>query len=247
MRWVAISGVYDILITIDRTNAIPEENEENNDRRIPLSVDDSSAGDIVLTDMRFEADGAVIHGAAVGDLISIVATLSNVGTSVVSTPMVVRAYDGDHGPGSEPIGDVQPKFNGLEPGGVRSLVIPWRPLEGEHTVFLLVTPQDPAQVLDFNSGNNLTWAQLTVTDEPEVDLMVEEMLFLLEGSVTTIAAQGDSVQMMATVSNIGSGLYEGVLDVSIYRGDPDAEGQVIGRQLVIASMGPDETITIQFD
>ncbi len=247
MRWVAKAGDYDFLVCIDRTNAIPEENEENNQRRIEMSVDDASSGDIVLTDMHFQADGEPISGAAVGDLITIVATLSNVGTSVVNTSMVVRAFDGDPGPGSEPIGDVQPKFNGIEDGGVRTLKIPWRPLEGEHKVFLVVTPQVPDQVLDFNDGNNITWATLTVTDEPEVDLMVEEVLFLLEGSVTTIAAQGDSVHMVATLGNDGTGTYDGILDVSIYRGDPDAGGQVLSKRLVIAEMEPGETQTVEFD
>jgi subtilase family serine protease len=247
MRWVAIAGEYDILVTIDRTNAIPEENEENNDRIVELSVDDTSSGDIAVTDLHFEADGVTIHGAGVGDLINIVATLSNVGTSIVSTPLVVRACDGDHGPGAEPIGDTQPKYNGLEPGGVRTIEIPWRPLEGVHTIFLVAAPQDPAQLLDFNNDNNITWATLSVTDEPEVDLMVVELLFLLEGSITTLASQGDSVHMVTTVGNVGTGTYEGVLEVGIYRGDPDAGGQAIGSQLIIAELAPDETLTIEFD
>lgn len=247
MRWVAKAGEYDFLVCIDRTNAIPEENEENNQRRIELSVDDASSGDIVITDMHFRADGVPIRGAAVGDLISVVATLSNVGTSVVTTPMVIRAFDGDHGPDAEPIGDEQPKYNGLEPGGVRTIKIPWRPLEGEHKVFLVVSPQDPTQMLDFNDGNNITWAHLTVTDEPEVDLMVEEVLFILEGSITTIATQGDSVHVLATLGNDGTGTYEGVIDVGIYRGDPDAGGQVISRQLVIAALDPGEPLTVEFD
>jgi subtilase family serine protease len=247
MRWVATAGDHFLMITIDRTNEIPEENENNNDRIIELSVDDTSSGDIVLTDLHFEADGSTIHGAAVGDLISMVAKISNVGTSNISTAMVVSAYDGDHGPGAEPIGDIQPKLNGLEPGGVRTIEIPWRPLEGDHTVFLIVVPQDPGQLLDFNSANNITWATITVTDDPEVDLVVEELLFLLEGSITTLASQGDSVHMIATVGNDGTGSYEGVLEVGIFRGDPDAGGQEIGSQLIIAEIAPGQIITIEFD
>ena len=247
MRWVAVAGDYEIMLTIDRTNAIPEENEANNDRTVSLSVDDSSSGDIILTNMSFEADGVEIHGAAVGDLISIVATLSNVGTSVVSTPMVVTAYDGDPGQGAEAVGDVQPRFNGLEPGGQRALSIPWRPLAGDHTVYLVVNPQDPSQVLDFNDANNITWARLTVTDEPEIDLWVEEMFFLLEGSETTIAAQGDSVQMVAFVGNQGTQTYEGMMEVGIFRGDPDAGGDEIARRLIIADVDPGETLTIELD
>jgi len=247
MRWVAVAGNYDILFIIDRTNEIPEESESNNDRIIDLSVDETSSGDIVLSDMRFEADGAVIHGAAVGDLISIVAIVSNVGTSTVPTPMVITAYDGERGPDAEPIGDVQPRFNGLEPGGKRTVDIPWRPLEGHHTVFLVVSPQDPAQLLDFNDANNFTRAELMVTDDPGVDMMVEDLLFILEGSSTTIAYQGDSVHMLATVSNDGIEAHEGVLEVGIYRGDPDAGGVEIGRQMVIGTVEPAETITIEFD
>ena len=247
MRWVAMVGNYDIYVVIDRSNEIPEENENNNDRHIELAVDDTSSGDIVLTDMRFEADGAIVQGAGVGDLISMVASLRNVGTSVVSTPLVVRAFDGGHGPGAEPIGDIQPKFNGIEPGGERLVEIPWRPLTGAHTVSMVVSPQDPTQLLDFNDNNNITWAYLMVTDDPAVDLMVEELYFLFEGSVTTLASQGDSVHMTTTIGNDGTGTYEGVLEVDIYRGDPDAGGIDIGSQLVIADIGPGETITIDFD
>jgi len=245
MRWVAINGNYKIYVVIDGTNQIPEENENNNDRRIDLAVDDASSGDIALTGMHFQADGATIHGAGVGDLISIVATLSNVGTSVVSTPMVVRALDGS--PDGEIIGDIQPKYNGIEPGGVRTIDITWRPLAGDHTIYLTVSPQDPGLMLDFNNRNNVTWSDLLVTDDPDVDLTVEEMYFLMEGSVTTLASEGESVHIVATVANDGAGTFHGALEVGIYRGDPDAGGVTIGQDLVIANIGPEDTITIEFD
>jgi subtilase family serine protease len=247
MRWVAVAGTYDLLMIIDETNVIPEENELNNERTVHLDVDDTSSGDMVVTEMHFVADGDIISGAGVGDLISIVATLANVGTSMVSTPMVVHAYDNEHGPGAEPIGDIQPKFNGLEPGGKRDINIPWRPLEGIHTVFLVVTPQDPGQLLDFNDANNITWAVLEVTDEPPVDLMVEDLNFLLKGSVTTLASEGDGVHIQATIGNDGTEALEGAMDVGIYRGDPDADGVEIGRKLVIASIAPGENIVVEFD
>jgi len=113
MRWIALAGRYDMYIYVDEANQVPEENEINNLRVIHLDVDDTSAGDMILTGMHFEADGLPIFGAGVGDLINIVATLTNVGTATVTTPMVVRAYDGPFVPGAEPIGDIQPRFNGM--------------------------------------------------------------------------------------------------------------------------------------
>lgn len=247
MRWVAIAGNYDVLIILDETNEIFEENEKNNQRRIHVDVDDTSSGDIVVWDMRFEADTKVIHGAGVGDLISIVATLENVGTSVVSTPMVVQAFDGPPTAGSQPIGDVQPTFNGVEPGGTRIIDIPWRPLAGLHVVYLLVSPQDPAQMLDFNDMNNITWAEILVTDDPGVDLRVDMVEFSLRGSVTTLANQGDNVHITTVLSNRGTAPFEGVMEVDIYRGDPDSGGVRIGQQLAIVNLGPDRTYTFEFD
>jgi len=159
--------------------------------------------------------------------------------------MVVRAHDGS--PDGEIIGDIQPKYNGIEPGGIRPIKIPWRPLEGDHTIYLVVMPQDPSMVLDFNDENNITRASLMVTDEPDVDLMVEELYFLMEGAVTTLASQGQSVHIVATIANDGTGNFHGAIEVGIYRGDPDAGGIAIGLELLIADIGPQETITIEFD
>lgn len=247
MRWVAIAGNYDVLIVLDETNEIFEENEKNNLRRIHVDVDDTSSGDVVVWDMHFEADRKVIHGAGVGDLISIVATLENVGTSVVSTPMVVQAFDGPPGDGSGPIGDIQPTFNGLEPGGTRPIDIPWRPLAGDHMVYLLVSPQDPVQMLDFNDMNNITWAEILVTDDPGVDLKVEMVEFSLKGSVTTLANQGDSVHITTVLANDGTAAFQGVMMVDMYRGDPDSGGLKIGEQLAIVDLEPDDTYTMEFD
>jgi subtilase family serine protease len=247
MRWIASAGSYDMHIYVDEANQVPEQNEVNNLRVVHLDVDDTSAGDMILTGMHFEADGLPVFGAGVGDLVNIVATLKNVGTATVSTPMVVRAYDGPYTPGAEPIGDIQPRLNGMEAGGVRHIEIPWRPLEGLHTIHLMVVPQDPVTTLDFNDRNNLTWAELEVTDHPGVDLYVEELLFILDGRVTTQATEGDNVHTLAIIGNDGSVPYRGMVEVDVYRGDPDAGGVLVGKQMLIADIGPDEDLEVEFD
>ncbi len=247
MRWIASAGRYDMYIYVDEANQVPEQNEVNNLRVVHLDVDDTSAGDMILTGLHFEADGLPIFGAGVGDLITIVATLTNVGTATVSTPMVVRAYDGPYAPGAEPIGDIQPRLNGMEAGGERHIEIPWRPLEGLHTVHLMVTPQDPMTTLDFNVHNNVTWAELEVTDHPAVDLYIEEIYFIMDGHVATQASEGDNVHTLAIIGNDGSVPYRGMIEVDVYRGDPDAGGLLVGKEMLIADIGPDEDLEVEFD
>ncbi len=247
MHWIAVPGHYVVRIYVDEANHVPEESEVNNERTIEVNVDDNSAGDMVLTDMRFEADGTPIHGAGVGDLIEIVATIANVGTSMVTIPMVVRAYDGPFTPGTDPIGDVQPRLGGLEAGGERTIRIPWRPLEGVHDITMIVMPQDPSTPLDFNDANNVTSARLDVTDDPGVDLFVEDLHFILDGQVTTQASERDNVHTLAIIGNDGNDPYEGAIEVGVYRGDPDAGGVQVGRQFMIASLDPDETLQVEFD
>jgi subtilase family serine protease len=247
MDWVASPGRYSILLMIDELNRVPEENELNNRRRLSLDIDDPAAGDIVLKGMRFESDGNTILGAAVGDLVTIVATLANVGSSTVTTPMVVRAYDEPPVPGSVPIGDEQPSFNGLEQEGERPIEIHWRPLEGNHTVYLVVSPQNPTMILDFNPANNITSAELMVTDNPTVDLVVEELHFIVDGLVTTVAAEGQNVHILAMIGNEGETTFEGTIEVAIYRGDPDANGVEFGLELAIVTIEPAGTIEVEFD
>jgi subtilase family serine protease len=232
---------------IDELNRVPEESELNNRRRLSLDIDDPAAGDIVLKGMRFEADGNTILGAAVGDLVTIVATLANVGSSTITTPMVVRAYDEPPGPGSVPIGDEQPAFNGLEQEGERPVEIHWRPLEGNHTVYLVVAPQNPTMILDFNPNNNMTSAELMVTDNPTVDLVVEELHFIVDGIVTTVAAEGQNVHILAVIGNQGETTFEGTIEVAIFRGDPDANGVEFGLELAIVTVEPGGTIEVEFD
>ena len=247
MRWIATAGRYDTYIYVDEANQVPEQNEVNNIRVVHLDVDETSAGDMILTGMHFEADGLPILGAGVGDLIDIVATLANVGTATVSTPMVVRAYNGPYVPGAEPIGDIQPRLNGMEAGGERLIEIPWRPLEGLHTIYLVVMPQDPVTTLDFNNHNNMTWAELEVTDHPTVDLYVEEIFFIIDGQVATQASEGNNVHTLAIISNDGSMPYRGMVEVDVYRGDPDAGGLLVGKEMLIADIDPDENLEVEFD
>jgi subtilase family serine protease len=247
MRWIAVAGHYRLHLTLDELNHIGEENELNNERKLNLDVDEPSAGDVILKDMHFETDGIPIIGAGVGDLINITATLANVGTSIVSTPMVVRAYIGFPTPDSEPIGDEQPLFSGIDAGGERNVIIHWRPLVGNHTIFLRVSPQDPGEILDFNSENNITWANLQVTNEPSVDLVAEEMHFIVNGQDTTIASEGANVHIVAMVANDGVAPYEGILRIGIFRGDPDAGGVEFGQEQVVVSLDPGTTAQIEFD
>lgn len=247
MRWIATAGRYDTYIYVDEANQVPEQNEVNNIRVVHLDVDETSAGDMILTGMHFEADGLPILGAGVGDLIDIVATLANVGTATVSTPMVVRAYNGPYVPGAEPIGDIQPRLNGMEAGGERLIEIPWRPLEGLHTIYLVVMPQDPVTTLDFNNHNNMTWAELEITDHPTVDLYVEEIFFIIDGQVATQASEGNNVHTLAIISNDGSMPYRGMVEVDVYRGDPDAGGLLVGKEMLIADIDPDENLEVEFD
>jgi subtilase family serine protease len=247
MRWIATAGRYDTYIYVDEANQVPEQNEVNNMRVVHLDVDETSAGDMILTGMHFEADGLPILGAGVGDLIDIVATLANVGTATVSTPMVVRAYNGPYVPGAEPIGDIQPRLNGMEASGERLIEIPWRPLEGLHTIYLVVMPQDPVTTLDFNNHNNMTWAELEITDHPTVDLYVEEIFFIIDGQVATQASEGNNVHTLAIISNDGSMPYRGMVEVDVYRGDPDAGGLLVGKEMLIADIDPDENLEVEFD
>lgn len=248
MRWVAMAGRFDFLVIVDEMNQVPEKDEDNNRKIIKeFHIDESSSGDAALIEMHFEANGEPILGAGVGDLITIVARLVNLGTSSVSGPMVVKAYDGVYEPSSEPIGDSQPTLDAMEPGSEHRIAITWRPLEGVHNIAMVVTAQKPGEVLDLNAENDISWSKLNVTDDPGHDLVVEDLQFIIDSQVVTGASEDDSVHVLTIVGNHGFENYTGILEVGIYRGDPDAGGEEMDRKVIIAELEPEGTWEVEFD
>jgi len=247
MRWLAMAGHFKPVVYVDAPNQVPEENERNNVLALSFDSDEPSSGDVGVASMRFDVAGRTVQGAGVGDLVTMVVVLRNYGQGPVTTPMALRAYDGDPAAGGRPVGDEQPQVNALEPGRDRTFYIHWRPLAGNHTVFVGVWPIDPKATIDDNPANNVTSAALEVSDAPPVNLVAQSLQFIVAGRTTTACFEGQDVHVVATVANAGTGPFEGALDVAVYDGDPDSGGREVGRRAFIGELGPSATATIEMD
>jgi subtilase family serine protease len=247
MNWVALQGHYDLLLVLDRANKIPEQNELNNERLLTLDIDIPPGGDAVLVSVHFEEDGRPVMGAGIGDLVSIVAVVANYGSSDVNASMVVRAYDGDPDTGGEVVGDDEPSFNVLYPDRPKELRIPWRPPEGNHTIHVVVSHKEPDQIIDDNPENDRKSAPLVVTDSPSVDIVAETLLFEVGGSVSSAGFEGDNVHIYGTLGNQGTGAFDGIVEATLYIGDPDSGGRELARDLVVGVLEPGSSTTVEFD
>ena len=246
-RWIALAGHFKPVVFVDAPNQVPEENERNNALTLSFDSDEPSTGDVGVASMRFDVAGRTVQGAGVGDLVTMVIVLRNYGQGPVTTPMALRAYDGDPAAGGKPVGDEQPQINAIEPGRNRTFNIHWRPLAGDHTVFIGVWPIDPKGTLDDNPANNVTSAAFVVTDAPPVNLVAQSLQFIVAGHTATACFEGQDVHMTAVVSNAGTSPFEGAVDVAVYDGDPDAGGAEVGRKAFIGVMGPSNATTIEMD
>jgi len=246
-RWIALAGHFKPIIYVDAPNQVPEENERNNALTLSFDSDEPSSGDVGVVSMRFDVAGRTVQGAGVGDLVTMVVVLRNYGQGPVTTPMALRAYDGDPAGGGKLVGDEQPQINALEPGRNRTFNIHWRPLAGNHTIFVGVWPVDPKATLDDNAANNITSASLVVTDAPPVNLVAQSLQFTVAGHTTTACFEDQDVHVIAVVANAGTGPLEGALDVAVYDGDPDSGGKEVGHRAFIGVLGPSEATTIEMD
>ena len=247
LSFIAEPGHHEPLLLIDYLNRVPEESELNNVRSLELDVDEPAEGDAGVMSLVFKVGGAEVQGAAVGDLVTMTVLVRNFGRAPVTTPMVLRAYDGDPSKGAVPIGDEQPQVNALEPGRNRTFDIHWRPLAGDHDVHVGLWPADRRQTLDDNPANNVTRARLQVTDSPELNMVIEDLKFRIGQSIGTSGFVGDNVHIMATVANQGRGNYSGTLYVAVFDGDPDAGGRELGRRAVVGLLAPGMTALVEMD
>ncbi len=247
MNWVALQGHYDLLLVLDRANKIQEQNELNNERLLPLDIDIPPGGDAVLVSVHFEEDGRPVKGAGVGDLVSIVVVADNYGSSRVNATMVLRAYDGDPDAGAEVVGDEEPRFNVLYPDRPMEFNIPWRPPVGNHTIHVVISHTEPDQIIDDNPANDWRSATLVVTDAPTVDIVAETLLFEVGGSVTSAGFEGDNVHIYGTLGNQGTHAFDGMVEATLYVGDPDSGGRELARDLVVGVLEPGSSTTVEFD
>jgi subtilase family serine protease len=246
-RWIALPGHWKPVVYVDAPNQVPEENERNNALTLSFDSDGPASGDVGVVSMRFDVAGRTVQGAGVGDLVTMVVVLRNYGQGPVTTPMALRAYDGDPVGGGKLVGDEQPQINAVEPERNRTFDIHWRPLAGNHTIFVGVWPIDPKATLDDNAANNATSAAFVVTDAPPVNLVAQSLQFIVAGHTTTACFEDQDVHVIAVIANAGTGPFKGALDIAVYDGDPDSGGVEVGHRAFIGVLGPSETATIEMD
>ena len=80
-----------------------------------------------------------------------------------------------------------------------------------------------------------------------LDLVAEEIQFIVNRQDTTVAAEGVNVHIIATIANRGVGSFEGMMEVGMFIGDPDAGGRWMASDQVIGPIGPDTSFTVEFD
>ncbi len=165
--WTATAGAHTILATVDDLNRIPESNDANNTRSVPLTVG-AAKPDLVVT-----AIGSSPAAPAPGTGTRFTATIKNAGT--VATPAgtiagvrfrvdgVSTSFSDTQTAAIAPGASVTLTANGgtaQGPGGV------WTATAGSHTIQAEV--DDLNRIAEANETNNTLTSTLTVVGKPDL-------------------------------------------------------------------------------
>jgi len=149
-NWTPLSeGVHTITVVVDNLNKIKEENENNNNASIILSL---------LPDLKFS--GTMVFSSLSpreGDIVTITVTVENNGSVGVVNLFSVEFYDGnppsESGVGGTMIG--KKDLIGIDAGQTQMVSIQWTATVGsffDHTIYAVLDPQD--SIHEVNDGSN---------------------------------------------------------------------------------------------
>ncbi len=184
VQWYVTPGNHTIRVVADSNNAVPESNETNNALEVALPV--IEAPDLIVENISWAPQNFVA-----GDLITLTATVRNIGAgSVSSYGRYIHFYiDGGY------IGYAYSSA-ALSPNQSFDAKVQWRVTPGNHTLKVVVDTYN--HIPESNESNNALELNLPVVEYP--DLIVENVTWQ-----PLSINSGERVTLTATIKNIGRG------------------------------------------
>ncbi len=127
-------GTHDVVVKVDPSNLIREENERNNQAKIALDVKAGPLSDLQISSL--VADKEIAY---TGDRVELTLILSNTGL-INAERVALRLYDGHPSSGIRTNQDVVIPL--LEAGQTLEVKLGYGASLGEHTLYVLVDPDD---------------------------------------------------------------------------------------------------------
>lgn len=223
------TGALPIAVTIDPENAIGETNEGNNIAMKTVPVD------VLYPELSVNGSGITYNPAspAVGDRVSVKATVRNGGTLAAENVLVAFYVSLDGGPFSSLANITVRKISAKTNSQVAAN---WTVPAGVQVATFLVRADPWGAIGELNKTNNEAQKNLTVF-LPDLELSGDDI------SVAGNVAVGSQVTIKANVSNIGNAKAQHAV-IRFYNRHP-TEGEVlIGQKEVTLNAGGKTTATI---
>ncbi len=234
----AVQGPIHVTAVVDKEDDVLECREDDNETGSDATVESG------LPDLKITSEAIFLPAETIveGTHIPVAATVSNVGAATASD-ISVSLFNGNPNSGGTQIGEVQ-SITGIAPGGSETVMFDLGTFGLTGATMLYVSVDPGRAIEEENEENNLAPALLEVTapSMPDLSITAENIL-----STPGNPLQGDSVQISATVTNLGTAV--GNIPVRIYLDDPNNGGTLISARTIYKSLsnGQTETIEVELD
>jgi len=204
-----------LVVRADPRNEVAEDDEDNNEARA-LLLDSQSTVDLELLPSEVALSASEL---AVGDVLTVTATIHNRGTAAVAGVPLVLFHAGPGGPV-----ELARALLTLGPGAETTAVLRWKTaLRGEPLPLLLRA--DPFDVLpELSEANNDVPLSVVVRPSSLTNLATSGALLAIDPNPPL---EGGAAVLSLGVRN-PSPVDAGAFTVAFYRGDPDSGGALIG-------------------
>ncbi len=200
LGFTAVAGDLTLVARVDTQGDIAELSESNNEveRRFPVAVDPGV--DLTLTGTQILRGGVSSSDAVEGELVQIVTTVHNAGTSAIEEPFTVAAFLGDPDAGGTLV------YSRRVAGGLlanQSVEVrgSWVAQIGVRVLYMYA--DYGREVFESDELNNKASDSTSVRADTRVNLAITDVAFTVLGKRVNETQVGAPVNITVTVSNLG--------------------------------------------
>ena len=181
--WKAQGGFHILKAVVDKTNAVIESDESNNEKNITFST-------VALPDFIIQNITWTPKSCTIGDTITFTATIKNQGTGESNNGNIYFYFDNSNSHYT------YQSFAGITAGSATTVSFTWKAQKGSHTLKALVDKDNTITEIDEkNNENTVTFSVVSLSD-----LVVQDVTWTpIKPSI------GDTVTFLLTIKNQGRG------------------------------------------